>query len=152
MRKERDELLQWDIETRQQIIDLLAEAQKEWDLRLVAEERSTTLEQRAKLDVEMIAWLCTERVKLHHTVERLCLKHGVAYGEHDQAIRECNKAQQRISSLQAELETVRAQKLEVEGATTRLAIDLAKVRSLLQVESNELDILKVALGVFYDDL
>ena len=44
MRKEWDELLQRDAETRQRIIDLLAEAEKEQDLRLGAEERSAALE------------------------------------------------------------------------------------------------------------
>ena len=44
MQKERDELLQRDAEARQQIIDLLAEAKRERDLRLVVEERSMALE------------------------------------------------------------------------------------------------------------
>ena len=44
VRKEWDELLQQDAETHQRIIDLLAEAKKEQDLRLGAEERSTALE------------------------------------------------------------------------------------------------------------
>ena len=43
-----------------------------------------------------------------------------------------------------------------EGAPLEVAeqmvIDLALARSLLQVESNELDVLKVALGVICDDL
>ena len=108
MRKEWDELLQRDAETRQRIIDLLAEAEKEQDLRLVPEERSATLEQRAKLDAEMVGQLRTERDKLCHTTERLRSEHGAAYRERDQAVREHDEAQQRISSLQAELETVRA--------------------------------------------
>ena len=60
MQKQQDELLQQDAETRQRISDLLAEAEKERDLRLGAEERSTALEQRAKLDTEMVTQLCTE--------------------------------------------------------------------------------------------
>jgi len=60
VRKEWDELLQQDAETRQRIIDLLAKAEKEWGLRLVAEERSVALEQRAKLDAEVVAWLRKE--------------------------------------------------------------------------------------------
>ena len=64
VQKEHDELLQRDVETRQWIINLLAEAEKERDLRLVAEERSATLEQRAKLDAEMVARLCKERDEL----------------------------------------------------------------------------------------
>jgi len=38
----------------------LAEAERERDLRLVVEERSAALEQRVKLDAEMVAQLCTE--------------------------------------------------------------------------------------------
>ena len=55
MQKQRDELLQRDNETCQWIIDLLDEVEKERELKLRAEERSTALEQRAKLDIEMIA-------------------------------------------------------------------------------------------------
>ncbi|XP_066316602.1 vicilin-like seed storage protein At2g18540 [Miscanthus floridulus] len=58
--KERDELLQRDAETRQRNIDLLAEAEKERDLRLGAEERFTALEQRARLDAEVVAQLRKE--------------------------------------------------------------------------------------------
>ena len=57
------------------------------------------LEQRAKLDVEAVAQLCKERDELRHTIERLGSERGVAYGERDQAIRERDEAQQRISSL-----------------------------------------------------
>ena len=42
--------------------------------------------------------------------------------------------------------------MEAECVATRMATDLAEVRSLLQVESDELDVLKVALGLVYDDL
>jgi len=42
--------------------------------------------------------------------------------------------------------------LEAEGATVGLATDLIEARSLLQAESDELDVLKVALGIVYDDL
>ena len=47
---------------------------------------------------------------------------------------------------------MKAQKLEAEGPAAGLATDLAEARSLLQAESNELDVLKVALGVVCDDL
>ena len=57
VQKEWDELLQHDTETRQWIIDLLAEVEKEQDLRLGAEERSMAQEQRAKLDAETVARL-----------------------------------------------------------------------------------------------
>ena len=81
MQKERDELLQQDAKTRQGIHDLLVKAEKERGLRLVAEERSAALEQRAKLDAEVVAQLHKERDELCHTVERLCSKRGMAYGE-----------------------------------------------------------------------
>jgi len=44
VQKQQDELLQQDAETCQRISDLLAEAEKERDLRLGAEERSVALE------------------------------------------------------------------------------------------------------------
>ena len=52
----------------------------------------------------------------------------------------------------SKLETARAQKLGTEGATAGLATDLANARSLNQAKSDKLDILKVALGMVYDDL
>ena len=58
-------------------------------------------------------------------MERLHSKCGAAHEERDQAVRERDKAQQRISSLQAELGTAKSQRLEVEGAATGLAMDLA---------------------------
>ena len=54
VQKEWDELLQRDAETHQWIIDLMAEAEREHDLRLVVEEMSAALEQRAKLDTETV--------------------------------------------------------------------------------------------------
>ena len=62
--KEWDELLQRDAETHQRIIDLLAEAEKERDLRLGAKERSMALEQRVKLDTEAVARLRKESDEL----------------------------------------------------------------------------------------
>ena len=50
------------------------------------------LQQRANQDAEVIARLRRERDELCQTVERLRLERGVAHGEHDQAIRERNKA------------------------------------------------------------
>ena len=93
MRREQDELLQWDAETRQRVIDLLAEAERERDLRLVAEERSTALEQREKLDTEMVARLRMERDELCHTTERLRSECDAACGQRDQTVQECDEAQ-----------------------------------------------------------
>ena len=99
MQKERDELLLRDAETHQRIVDLLAEAEQERDLRLVAEERSATLELRVKLDAEMVTRLRMEQDELCYTMERLRSEHGMAYGERDQAIRERDETRQRISFL-----------------------------------------------------
>ena len=45
-----------------------------------------------------------------------------------------------------------SQRLEAEGISVGLAMDLAKARRNLQNESDELGILSAALGVVYDDL
>ena len=44
VRKERDELLQKDAEASQRAIELLKELEREWDLKLEVEERSTALQ------------------------------------------------------------------------------------------------------------
>ena len=64
VRKEWDELLQKDAEASQRAIELLEELERERDLKLEAEERSTALQQRANLDAEVIAWLHRERDEL----------------------------------------------------------------------------------------
>ena len=86
VRKEQDELLQRDAEARQWILDLLAKAEKERELKLGAEERFAALQQRVNLDAKVVAQLRKERDKLHQTTERLSSKHGTAHEEHDQAI------------------------------------------------------------------
>jgi len=60
--------------------------------------------------------------------------------------------QQKIGSLQAELGTATTRRLEAEGVSARLAVDLAEARKNLQAESDELGMLKAALGVVCDDL
>ena len=55
VRKEQDELLQKDAETRQRILDLLAEVEKERELKLGAEEKLVALEKRASLDATTVA-------------------------------------------------------------------------------------------------
>ena len=62
--RERDQLLQRDVETHQQIIDLLAEDNKERELKLGAEERCASLQQRVSLDTEVVARLRKERDEL----------------------------------------------------------------------------------------
>jgi len=85
VRKEQDELLQKDAETRQRILDYLGEVEKERDLKLGAEEKLTTLEKRASQDATAVAWLCKERDELIQTTERLCSKCSMACEECDQA-------------------------------------------------------------------
>ena len=92
VQKQRDELLQRDVEARQWIVDLLGEMEKERELRLRAEERSMALEQRAKLDAEAVTRLRGERDEQRQTSERLRLECGTICGEHDQAVRERDKA------------------------------------------------------------
>ena len=60
--KEQDELLQKDAEARQRVIVLLAEVEREWDLKLEAEERSTALQQKVNLDAKVVARLCREQI------------------------------------------------------------------------------------------
>ena len=81
VRKERDELLQKDAETRQCILDLLGEVEKERDLKLGAEEKLVALEKRASLDAVVVAQLRKEKDELIQTVERLRSKCGVAHEE-----------------------------------------------------------------------
>ena len=57
------------------------------------------LEQRAKLDAETVTQLHGECDEQCQTSERLHLEQGTAHGERDQAVRESDEAQQRISSL-----------------------------------------------------
>ena len=64
VRKEWDELLQKDTETRQWILDLLSKVEKERDLRLGAEEKLTALEKRVSLDVMVVGRLCKEQDEL----------------------------------------------------------------------------------------
>ena len=55
VRKEWDELLQKDAEATQRAIELLEELEREHDLNLEVEDRSTALQQRANQDAEVIA-------------------------------------------------------------------------------------------------
>ena len=84
--KEQDELLQKDAETRQRILDLLAEVEKERELKLGAKQKLTVLEKRASLDATAVAWLRKEWDELLQTTERLRSESGAARKEHDQAL------------------------------------------------------------------
>ena len=92
VRKEWDELLQMDTETRQWILDLRSEVKKKRDLRLGVEEKLVALEKRASLDATTVAWLRKERDELIQTMDRLRSKCGVAHEERDQAFREHDDA------------------------------------------------------------
>ena len=69
IRKERDELLQKDTKTCRRILDLLAEVEKERELKLGAKEKLTALKKKVSLDVVAVVWLCKERDELLQTTE-----------------------------------------------------------------------------------
>ena len=100
VRKEQDELLQKDAETHQRILDLLAEVEKERELKLDAEGKLATLEKRASLDEAAVARLRKEWDELLQTTERLRSKHGTAHEEHDQAFQEHDQACQERDDAQ----------------------------------------------------
>ena len=81
VRKKWDELLQKDAKTRQRILDLLGEVEKERDLKLGAEEKLVALEKRASLDAMAIAQLRKERDELIQTTKGLYSEHGMAHEE-----------------------------------------------------------------------
>ena len=62
---------------------MLAEVEKERELKLGAEEKLMALEKRASLDAAAVAQLRKERDELLQTMERLCSERGVAQEEHD---------------------------------------------------------------------
>ena len=83
VRKERDKLLEKDAETRQRILDLLAEVEKERELKLGAEEKIVALEKRASIDAAAVTQLRKEWDELLQTIERLRSERGVAREERD---------------------------------------------------------------------
>ena len=86
VRKEQDELLQKDAETHQWILNLLAEVEKEQELKLGAKEKLVALEKKANLDAATVTRLRKERDELLQTMERLHSEHGAAHEERDQAL------------------------------------------------------------------
>ena len=110
------------------------------------------LEHRANQDAEVISWLCGERDELCRTEERLRSEHSTAREEHDRAIREHDEACQEAKSLQTELGTTVARRLEVEEAAVGLCADLADARGLLQAKGDEYDRLSSTVLVVYDNL
>ncbi|XP_066375270.1 uncharacterized protein [Miscanthus floridulus] len=152
VRKEWDELLQKDAEACQRAVDLLEELEWEWDLKLEAEERSAALQQKANLDAEVVARLRREQDELRQTAERLRLERGTAREERDKAVRERDEVRHGVSSLQADVGATVALRLEVESISVGLGTELAEVWGILQAESDEQDLLRVAIEVVFDDL
>ena len=117
------------------------------------------MEKRESLDAAVVARLCKVWDELIQTTERLRSERGAAREERDQAFRERDQAcqerddtQQRVGSLQADLESATTRRLEAESVSAGLTVDLAEVRRNLQAESDELGILSTVLGVVYGDL
>jgi len=83
--------------------ELLAELQTERDLKLKAEERSTTLQEKANQDAMVV----------------------------DRAIRECDEARWEAEARQADLGVEVARWLDAEEVSASLRADLAEARGLL---------------------
>ena len=124
----------------------------EWDLKLKAKDRSVVRQQRANQDAELIARLRRERDELRRTEERLHSEHSTAREDHDRAIWEHDEARREVRALRADLGDTVARRLEAEEISTGLGTELAKVRGLLQVESDQHDLLCSAIMGAYDDL
>ena len=72
--------------------------------------------------------------------------------EHDCTVQESDEARQVVNSLRVDLGITVAQRLEAESISTGLGTELTEVRGTLQVESDEHDLLRAAVGVVFDDL
>ena len=108
----------------EQAAELLAELEMEWDLKLKAKERSTTLQEKANQDAVVV----------------------------DRAIRECDKACREAEACRADLGVEVARRLDAEEVSAGLRADLAEARGLLQVEGDEYDRLSSTILAVYDDL
>ena len=76
----------------------------------------------------------------------------MVHEEHDRAIRERDEARQVVNSLRADLGVMVTRRLEAESISARLGKELTEVRGILLAESDEHDLLRVAVGVVFDDL
>ena len=70
----------------------------------------------------------------------------------NQAIRERDEARREAEAHQVDLGVEVAQRLDAEEVSTGLRADLAEARGLLQVESDEYDLLSSTVLVVYGDL
>ena len=93
-----------------------------------------------------------ERDELHQTIERLQSERGTVREERDQTVRERDEVRQVVNSLWADLGATVTQRLEAESISAGLGMELAEVRGTLQAESDEHDLLRVAIKVVFDDL
>ena len=76
----------------------------------------------------------------------------MVYKERDRAVRERDEVYQVVNSLRANFGATGTRRLEVEDVSVGLGKELAKVRGILQVESDVYDLLCAAIGVVLDDL
>ena len=76
----------------------------------------------------------------------------MAREESDRAVRERDEARREAGALRADLGDTVAQRLEAEEISTGLGTELAKVRGLLQVESDQHDLLGSAIMAVCDNL
>ena len=152
VRKEQDELLQKDATASQWAVEVLAKLEMEQDLRRKAKDRSTALQQRVDRDTEVIAWLCEERDEICRTKARLRSEHSTTREDHDRAIRERDEVRWEVRALRADLGDAVARRLEAEEISAGLGTKLTEVRGLLQVESDQHDLLCSAILAVCDDL
>ena len=124
LRKEQDELLQKNATASERAGELLAELQMERDLKLKAEERSTTLQEKANQDAVVV----------------------------NRAIRERDEACREAEARQVDLGVEVARWLDVEEVSAGLRADLAEVQQLLQAKGDEYDRLSLVVLVVYDNL
>ena len=76
----------------------------------------------------------------------------MAHEESDQAIQEHDEARQEARALRADLGDAVARRLEAKEISAGLGTELAEVWGLLQVESDQHDLLCSAIMAAYDDL
>jgi len=93
-----------------------------------------------------------ERDELRRTEERLRSERSTAHEDHDRAIREHDEARREARALQAHLQDAVARRLEAEEISAGLGTELTEARGLLQVESDQHDLLCSAIMAVCDDL
>ena len=100
----------------------------------------------------MIAQLRREWDELRRTKERLRSERSTAREDRDWAVRERDEARWEARALRADLGHAVAQRLEAEEISAGLGTELAEVRGILQVKSDQHDLLCSAVVVVCDDL